>query len=118
MDDGVKVKAGQRLLQPYDRTDVGKIEMRNCWRDQVPRLARRVARTSCRFLAAFAIASIGERKIEPRPCEFDRDGAVGGRDLGALIGAWGSQDPLFDLDRNGIVAGGDLAILLSNWSSR
>ena len=53
-----------------------------------------------------------------RPGDFDRDGAVGGRDLGALIGAWGSQDPLFDLDRNGIVAGGDLAILLSNWSSR
>ena len=57
----------------------------------------------------------GEARIG---CDFDRDGAVGGRDLGALIGAWGSQDPLFDLDRNGIVAGGDLAILLSNWSSR
>jgi hypothetical protein len=56
------------------------------------------------------------------PCipvgDFNRDGTVGGVDLGMLVGAWGQADPLLDLDRNGIVAGGDLSILLSSWSDR
>jgi|GEM_PF-1619123 len=52
------------------------------------------------------------------PGDFDRDGCVGGTDLGLLVGAWGTGDILYDLDRNGIVAGGDLSILLASWSDR
>ena len=52
------------------------------------------------------------------PGDFDRDGRVGGTDLGLLVGAWGTGDILYDLDRNGIVAGGDLSILLASWSDR
>jgi hypothetical protein len=52
------------------------------------------------------------------PGDLNRDGSVNGVDLGLVIGAWATDNPLYDLDRNGIVAGGDLAILLSSWSDR
>ena len=43
------------------------------------------------------------------------DGSVGGNDLRAMLGAWGSQDPLADFDGNGVVSAGDLSVLLGHW---
>ena len=49
--------------------------------------------------------------------DIDRDGEVGGFDLGMLLGAWGTggYDCLADLDDDGTVGGLDLGILLGNW---
>jgi len=49
--------------------------------------------------------------------DVDRDGSVGGFDLGRLLGAWGTggYDCLADLDDDGTVGGLDLGILLGNW---
>jgi hypothetical protein len=49
--------------------------------------------------------------------DIDRDGEVGGFDLGLLLGAWGTggYDCLADLDDDGTVGGLDLGILLGNW---
>ncbi|MDZ4754195.1 MAG: phytase [Phycisphaerae bacterium] len=51
------------------------------------------------------------------PCvgDVDGSGSVNAADLGALLGAWGSQDSAFDLDGSGDVEGGDLAVLLATW---
>jgi subtilisin family serine protease len=51
--------------------------------------------------------------------DIDRDGAVGGFDLGLLLGAWGSggYDCFADLDDDGTVGGLDLGLLLGNWGS-
>jgi len=47
--------------------------------------------------------------------DLDGDLAVDGADLGAMLAAWGSADPVADLDANGAVDGADLGILLVNW---
>lgn len=49
------------------------------------------------------------------PGDIDGDCEVGGADLGAMLAAWGSDDPAADFDGDGIVGGGDLGLLLSNW---
>jgi predicted outer membrane repeat protein len=48
--------------------------------------------------------------------DLNCDGAVNGADLGLLLAAWGSADPLADLNGDGVVDGADLGILLSAWS--
>ena len=50
-------------------------------------------------------------------CTGDSNGddRIDGADLTELLGAWGSDDPDFDLDGNGLVDGGDLTLLLGNW---
>lgn len=47
--------------------------------------------------------------------DLDGDGFVGPRDLGILLGAWGSSGP-GDLDADGIVGPTDIAVLLGSWS--
>ncbi|HMN96316.1 MAG TPA: hypothetical protein PKC43_08395 [Phycisphaerales bacterium] len=47
--------------------------------------------------------------------DFDGSGSVDGADLGALLGAWGTDDCATDLNRDGIVDGADLGILLAGW---
>ncbi|MFM8783886.1 MAG: GC-type dockerin domain-anchored protein, partial [Phycisphaerales bacterium] len=51
------------------------------------------------------------------PCRADLnlDRAVDGNDLGILLGAWGTANPVADLDSNGAVNGDDLGILLGAW---
>ena len=56
-----------------------------------------------------------EEDLGGDPCDFDGDGIVGGADLAALLGNWGSSDPQTDLDGDGNVGGSDLAILLGCW---
>jgi len=47
--------------------------------------------------------------------DFDQNGLVGGADLAALLGAWGSNSPVHDLSLDGLVGGSDLAALLGVW---
>ena len=49
--------------------------------------------------------------------DLDRDGSVGGSDLGLLLGTWGPGgfDCVGDLDDDGSVGGADLGFLLGNW---
>jgi formylglycine-generating enzyme required for sulfatase activity len=56
----------------------------------------------------------------PDACEyaigdFSLDGAIDGKDLGYLLGAWGTADPFADLNRDGAVDGIDLGMLLASW---
>jgi hypothetical protein len=50
------------------------------------------------------------------PADIDRDGFVGGSDLGLLLGAWATDKRSADLDDSGIVDGADLGLLLAAWS--
>jgi plastocyanin len=50
------------------------------------------------------------------PGDFNCDNSVGGADLGLLLSAWGTFNPLYDLNDNGAIDGGDLGIFLSLWS--
>ncbi|MFO0963893.1 MAG: PQQ-dependent sugar dehydrogenase [Phycisphaerales bacterium] len=50
--------------------------------------------------------------------DVDRDGQVGGADIGLLLGAWGATTPeswQLDLDANGQIDGADLGALLAAW---
>ena len=49
------------------------------------------------------------------PADLDDNGAVDGDDLGIMLGAWGTSNPIADLDDNGVVDGDDLGILLGAW---
>lgn len=59
----------------------------------------------------------GFSDVSPRPARADLDGngTVDGADLGILLSAFGTAEPLPDLDRNGSVDGGDLGALLAAW---
>lgn len=48
--------------------------------------------------------------------DLDGDGAVGGSDLGQLLGGWGSAGT-GDLDNDGTVGGSDLGMLLGAWGA-
>ncbi len=48
--------------------------------------------------------------------DLNGDGIVDGADLGLLLAAWGSGDPVADLSGDGTVDGADLGLLLSAWS--
>ncbi len=50
------------------------------------------------------------------PVDINHDGRVDGRDIGALLGMWGSANQAGDLDGNGIVDGADLGLLLNCWT--
>ena len=49
--------------------------------------------------------------------DLDADGAVGGSDLGLLLGQWGNAGGFADLDGDGIVGGADLGLLLGEWGA-
>ncbi len=70
--------------------------------------------TDAQFTAAFAAAEA--RLAPPCPADLDGDGAVGGADLGILLGGWGLPGPA-DLDRDGAVTGADLGALLGAWGA-
>ncbi|MCA9285797.1 MAG: hypothetical protein KDA22_11310 [Phycisphaerales bacterium] len=54
--------------------------------------------------------------VLPASSDLDGNGTVDGADLGLLLAAWGTDDPVADLDGNGIVDGADLGVLLGDWS--
>ena len=49
--------------------------------------------------------------------DLDGDGRVDGRDLAALLSAWGSESTMGDLDGDGDTDGADVAIVLGAWGS-
>lgn len=69
--------------------------------------------------ADFPAGAVRGQLVEPPPpacpADFDGDGEVDGADLGALLGAWGSSDPKYNLSGSGEVGGADLGILLGDW---
>lgn len=46
---------------------------------------------------------------------FAGDGMVNGADLGLMLVAWGTEDPVVDLSEDGQVDGADLGLLLAFW---
>jgi hypothetical protein len=48
--------------------------------------------------------------------DLDGDGDVDGADLGLLLAAWDTADPVADLNGDGNVDGADLGLLLAAWS--
>ncbi len=66
---------------------------------------------------SFCVTKAGECAAEctagPCPADLDGDGAVGGADLGLLLGAWNTENA--DLNGDGIVNGADLGIMLGAW---
>jgi len=67
--------------------------------------------------SAAQIYAIAKMQVTPGVAQciadLDSDGAVGGSDLGALLGGWGSASP--DLNNSGTVDGADLSILVGAW---
>jgi hypothetical protein len=51
------------------------------------------------------------------PADLDGNRLVDGTDLGLLVNAWGTVDPLADLDADGTVGGADLALLLGSFGA-
>jgi len=49
------------------------------------------------------------------PADVNQDGVVDVTDVLALIGAWGSSDPLTDINADGTVDVSDLLIVIGNW---
>lgn len=47
--------------------------------------------------------------------DFNRDGLVDATDLAALLGAWGTNNPIFDINQDGLVDATDLSMLLVAW---
>jgi hypothetical protein len=47
--------------------------------------------------------------------DFDGSRCVDGSDLGLLLGAWGTDHPVYDLNGDGTIDGADLGLLLGNW---
>ena len=79
-----------------------------------------------RRVAERALAATGSVVHSAPDCEgvlgcrldVDRDGQVGGADIGLLLGAWGATTPeswQLDLDANGQIDGADLGALLAAW---
>ncbi len=60
------------------------------------------------------VAELGDTAPVCAP-DLDRDGFVGGSDLGILLTAWGTTDAASDLDDDGFVGGADLGIMLVAW---
>ena len=53
------------------------------------------------------------------PADLDGDGLIDGRDLTAILGAWGEhcQGCAEDIDNDGIVGGTDLTMILAGWNA-
>ena len=49
------------------------------------------------------------------PADFNGDGVVNGADLAAILGAWGTSNPTFDITGDGVVGGADLSAVLAAW---
>jgi hypothetical protein len=48
--------------------------------------------------------------------DLNEDGLIDGADLGLLLGAWDTSDPVADLNGDGVVDGADLGLLLAQWT--
>ncbi|MFO0827913.1 MAG: hypothetical protein U0572_07150 [Phycisphaerales bacterium] len=65
--------------------------------------------------AGFDISLVADAVPQSNPADLNGDGVVNSRDLGILLGAWGTPGP-GDLNGDGIVNSADLGILLGAWT--
>ena len=49
--------------------------------------------------------------------DINGDGVVDVSDMLGIIGAWGTNDPIYDIDESGVVAVGDLLVVIKNWGN-
>ena len=61
------------------------------------------------------LTPMGPIELSPCPGDIDGNGSVGGSDLGAMLAAWGTDDPAADLDGDGNVGGADIGLLAAAW---
>lgn len=74
-------------------------------------------RTATDATAVPEIDAVVAVRPAPPDADLDGDGAVGGADLGLLLGSWGAcTGCAADLDNDGAVTGIDLGLLLGAWS--
>ncbi len=64
------------------------------------------------FVAALPNTALG---LNLCLADLNGDGLVNGADLGLLLAAWNTTDPIPDLDGSGAVDGADLGLLLATW---
>jgi len=87
--------------------------------DSFPTLSDSLVDGCCGVVPPESFIDAGGNAIEPtcEDCSGDTNcyGGVNAADLGALLSAWGSVDPMYDLDGDGSVGGGDIGILMSQW---
>lgn len=70
------------------------------------------------ILLASTLGSLAASSMADIRADLDRDGVVGGSDLGLMLIAWGPHHRHFaDLDLDGEVGASDLAKLLGHWGS-
>lgn len=65
--------------------------------------------------ASISIAAAAPSATPPCPADITGDSAVTSADLGLLLGAWGTADPVSDITHDGIVNSADLGQLLGAW---
>ena len=65
--------------------------------------------------AASLSATIQVGQACPEPADINCDGIVNGEDLGAFLGAWGTDNPNADFNTDGLVDGVDLGYFLGKW---
>lgn len=87
--------------------------------DSFPTLDMCVVEGCCEVVPPASYIDAGGNAVsatcEDCPGEVNCYGGVNAADLGLLLTAWGSDNPIYDLDGNGEVGGGDIGILIAQW---
>ena len=87
--------------------------------DAAPALVGCEVEGCCDVVPPQSFIDEGENLIDPYcgdcRADFNCYGGVGSADLGLLLGAWGSTDPVYDLDGDGVVGGSDIGALVAQW---
>lgn len=87
--------------------------------DAAPALAGCEIEGCCDIVPPRSFIDEGDNVIDPycQGCraDFNCYGGVGSADLGLLLGAWGTDDSIYDLDGDGEVGGSDIGVLVAQW---
>ena len=71
--------------------------------------------TSIGGIGSLTISCDGGTCADPCPADFNGDNQVDGEDLGVLLGAFGTSNPVADINGDLLVDGEDLGVLLGGW---
>ena len=66
--------------------------------------------------ACFRIVAEDGAAAEPCAGDYNGDGQRDGADLGQLLGAWGTEDPIINLTGDPVVDGADLGVFLTTFA--
>jgi hypothetical protein len=66
--------------------------------------------------ACFRIVADSGAIAEACPGDYNGDGQRDGADLGQLLGAWGTEDPIINLTGDPVVDGADLGVFLTSFA--